>query len=169
VLDKASKDNPKRRRGWRSSAFHHCNRNRNVEDHRWLIRPVGTFGRGGRAARYQFRALGSSRPASPSEPMCEEAATSANGAPGGFSKLKRRHGSQNLTKFDVKSVQTLDVKSRIDWTAQRRQLLREMWERGERVSASRETPANEGAAPGSENGDCAAFWWPTPVRKSDQE
>jgi hypothetical protein len=68
--------------------------------------------------------------------MCEEAATSADGAaPRGFSKLKRRHGSQIFTKFDVKSLQTLDVKSRIEWTAERRQLLRETWERGEKVPA----------------------------------
>jgi anti-sigma factor RsiW len=86
---------------------------------------------------------------SPSEPMCEEAATSADGAAArGFSKLKRRHGSQIFAKFDVKSVQTLDVKSRIDWTAQRRQLLRRMWERGERVPAIAAAPGcKAGAVP----------------------
>jgi hypothetical protein len=98
-----------------------CDRNRSVEDH-CQSQP---------ADNVENASL------SPSEPMCEEAATSADGAaPRGFSKLKRRHGSPIFTKFDVKSVQTLDVKSRIDWTAQRRRLLREMWEKVPAIAAA---------------------------------
>jgi hypothetical protein len=43
-----------------------------------------------------------------------------------FSLLKRQPGSQIFTKF-------ADVKSRIIWTPERRKLLQEMWERGEKA------------------------------------
>jgi DNA topoisomerase VI subunit B len=45
-----------------------------------------------------------------------------------FSKVKRRPGSEIFTKFD-------DVKSRVSWTLDRRRLLTEMWDRGDKVSA----------------------------------
>ena len=48
--------------------------------------------------------------------------------PQGFSKLKPRPGSEIFTKF-------ADVKSRIGWTAERRQLLQEMWDRGDKAPA----------------------------------
>ncbi len=44
-----------------------------------------------------------------------------------FSKLKPGPGSEISTKFP-------DVKSRISWTPERRELLREMWERGDKTS-----------------------------------
>jgi hypothetical protein len=44
----------------------------------------------------------------------------------GFSKLKSRPGSQIFTMF-------ADVKSRISWTAERRQRLQEMWDRGDKA------------------------------------
>ena len=44
-----------------------------------------------------------------------------------FSRLKRQTGSEILTKF-------ADVKSRIIWTAERRQKLRKMWARGDKAS-----------------------------------
>ena len=44
-----------------------------------------------------------------------------------FSRLKRQSGSEILTKF-------ADVKSRIIWTAERRQKLRKMWARGDKAS-----------------------------------
>ena len=43
----------------------------------------------------------------------------------GFSKLKRRAGSEIFTKF-------ADVKSRISWTPERRELLQAMWDRGDK-------------------------------------
>jgi hypothetical protein len=46
----------------------------------------------------------------------------------GFSKLKPQPGSEIPTKF-------ADVKSRISWTPERRELLREMWDRGEKAPA----------------------------------
>jgi hypothetical protein len=46
----------------------------------------------------------------------------------GFSRVKRRSGSEIFTKFaDVKSART-------SWTAERRHLLREMWERGDKAA-----------------------------------
>ena len=45
----------------------------------------------------------------------------------GFSKLKPEPESEIFTKF-------ADVKSRISWTAERRQLLREMWDRGDKTA-----------------------------------
>ena len=44
-----------------------------------------------------------------------------------FSRLNRQPGSEIFTKF-------ADVKSRISWTAERQQLLREMWDRGDKAS-----------------------------------
>ena len=44
----------------------------------------------------------------------------------GFSKLKSQPGSQIFTNF-------ADVKSRIGWTAERRQQLQEMWDRGDKA------------------------------------
>jgi hypothetical protein len=45
----------------------------------------------------------------------------------GFSKLKPEPGSEISTKF-------ANVKSRISWTPERRKLLREMWDRGDKTS-----------------------------------
>jgi DNA topoisomerase VI subunit B len=45
-----------------------------------------------------------------------------------FSKLKPAPGSENLTNF-------ADVKSRMNWTPERRQLLQTMWDRGDKVPA----------------------------------
>ena len=44
-----------------------------------------------------------------------------------FSRLNRQPGPEIFTKF-------ADVKSRISWTADRQQLLREMWDRGDKAS-----------------------------------
>jgi hypothetical protein len=44
-----------------------------------------------------------------------------------LAKLKPRPGSEIFTKF-------ADVKSRVSWTAERRELLREMWDRGDKTS-----------------------------------
>ena len=46
----------------------------------------------------------------------------------GLSKLKPGSGSEIFTKFD-------NVKSRISWTSERRQLLQTMWDRGDKVPA----------------------------------
>jgi hypothetical protein len=46
----------------------------------------------------------------------------------GFTKLKPGSGSEVFTKF-------ADVKSRISWTPERRQLLQTMWDRGDKVPA----------------------------------
>jgi hypothetical protein len=46
----------------------------------------------------------------------------------GFSKQKPEPGSEISTKF-------ADVKSRISWTPERQQLLREMWDRGDKAPA----------------------------------
>ena len=55
----------------------------------------------------------------------------------GFSLLKPEPGSEIPTKF-------ADVKSRISWTPERRQLLREMWERGDKTSAIAEALGVQG-------------------------
>ena len=44
-----------------------------------------------------------------------------------LARLNRQPGSEIFTKF-------ADVKSRISWTAERQQLLREMWDRGDKAS-----------------------------------
>ena len=46
-----------------------------------------------------------------------------------FSLLNRQPGSEIFTKF-------ADVKSRISWTAERRQQLQEMWDRGDKAPVS---------------------------------
>jgi hypothetical protein len=51
----------------------------------------------------------------------------AAGGGQGFSKPKPEPGSEISTKF-------ADVKSRISWTPERQQLLREMWEHGDKTS-----------------------------------
>jgi hypothetical protein len=56
-------------------------------------------------------------------------ATSVDGLSAkGFSRLKRRPGTEVFTELP-------DVKSRTSWTAERRKLLEEMWDRGEKASA----------------------------------
>ncbi len=59
----------------------------------------------------------------------ERRAVSAGGPPPeGFSRLKRRPGTKIFTKFP-------HVKSRTSWTAERRKLLEDLWDRGESASA----------------------------------
>jgi hypothetical protein len=45
----------------------------------------------------------------------------------GFGRVKRQPGSKVFTKF-------ADVKSRVSWTAERRKVLRQMWERGDKAA-----------------------------------
>jgi hypothetical protein len=60
---------------------------------------------------------------------CGRRAMSADGPPPKrFSRLKRHPGTKIFTKF-------ADVKSRTSWTAERRKLLADMWDRGESASA----------------------------------
>ena len=57
----------------------------------------------------------------------ERASSSTDAAPAdSFSKLKAQAGAGIFTKFD-------NVKSRIIWTAERRKLLQEMWDRGDKA------------------------------------
>src|SRR6516225_5801757 len=64
--------------------------------------------------------------------LVEDRATAApdeTASPNGFSRLKRQLQSEIFTKSaDVKSAH-------INWTSERQQQLREMWERGDKASA----------------------------------
>jgi Histidine kinase-, DNA gyrase B-, and HSP90-like ATPase len=65
--------------------------------------------------------------AEPASTVAESAqATSPVRQDAQFTKVKREPGSEIFTKF-------ADVKSGVSWTAERRQLLQEMWDRGEKV------------------------------------
>jgi hypothetical protein len=80
--------------------------------------------------------------------------------PSEFSRLKSQPETEIFTKF-------ADVKSPLSWTAERRRLLQEMWDRGDKVSEIAEAL---GRKPCAVNVERARFGlktrrvWPSPAR-----
>jgi hypothetical protein len=82
------------------------------------------------------------------EPPRQPASSKASSVlPARFSRVKPQPGSEIFTKF-------ADVKSRIEWTAERRNVLRKMWDRGDKAA---DIAAALGCKPGAVNVARARF------------